>query len=81
MDIFELPPGEKAPECADRIVLTHLEDGSFQIEAVIATGADAMFFSPPPFSSEVDALTAALLWTTDKSEGAVVLERREARAT
>lgn len=78
MQVVEMPPGQSAPEGADRIVITPLEDSTFQVDGVIAADTVAIYFSPAPFASEADALTAALAWVSDKETNLVVVERRSA---
>lgn len=76
MQILEMPAGQSAPEGADRIIITPLSDGYFQIDGVIVANTVAIFFSPAPFPSEADALTAALAWASDKETELVFIERR-----
>jgi hypothetical protein len=76
MQIVEMPPGQSAPEGANRIIITPLKDGTFQVDGEIAVGTVAICFSPTPFASEADALTAALAWACDNQTDLVVIERQ-----
>lgn len=78
MRYFELEPGESAPEGADRLIITKLQTGRFQVDAVVARRAGEAFSRAGPFASEEEALDAGFSGAAEAGSSLIFLERRSA---
>jgi hypothetical protein len=76
MQIVELPPGEKAPAGADRIIIHKQGDDQFRVDGALIASHTAVLFAPPPFSTEKEALADSLKWARKHRIKVLFVEKR-----
>ena len=76
MRIVELPPGEKAPAGADRVIIHTQSDHQFRVDGALIASHAAVLFAPPPFPTEKEALAASLKWARKHRIEVLFVEKR-----
>ena len=76
MGIIDLPPGEKAPEGSNQIVITATRHGKFEVAATVSCGSDGAVFlaTGDEFSTVKKARHAAVEWARAQGADLVYVE-------
>jgi hypothetical protein len=74
--VFKLPRDERAPAGSDRIVVRKVSDGEYHLDVALIVAGRIERLERSPFSSEADALSAALDWAMKFHPGILYVERR-----
>lgn len=80
MGVIDLPPGENAPEGANRIVITATRHGKLQVDATVERGSEGAVFlaTADEFATVRKARHAAVEWARAQGADLVYVEGPDA---
>ena len=79
MYVHQLPPGEKAPDHSDRVIINSLPSGKFGFSGIYQSGdVEAHTVTANDFDTEEEALNAALSWAEPKQIDTLYVEHPDA---